>query len=283
MVRPKVAKVFCSSADMPVAVSAVVQPNGQSTSKMTDALMAAAAPYRVETNVATIATAQDVTALTQSVRDLQDEIVAARGSLNTLDSQLRNDINAGIQASDTKLGGSLTQAITDMRNQMAADTKNLQNEIDQHAARLAQIGAISDKLAAVEKATEEANAVLDTPEAKLARLVQGFAIFFPQNDATIIDRPGLTTKLDQLADFLKSTGLNIRIVSHADETGTAVVNRNIGLKRAVVVAAELTKRGVDSSHIATVTRSTLEPIRDGAVAANRRVTFEPTYVGEPTQ
>ncbi|RFB80960.1 OmpA family protein [Methylovirgula sp. 4M-Z18] len=260
-----------------------ILPNVQGADEITQALSSAAAPYTLDTNVETIATAQEVATLGKSVKDLQDEIAAARTSLGTLNAQLRTDLSADIQASDNKLGGTITQALTDVRAQIASDTKALQSELDQHSVRLTQIGAINDKLAAVEQATEEANALLDTPEAKLGRLVQGFAIFFPKGEATIIDRPGLSTKLDQLADFLKSTGLSIRIISHADETGSAVLNRSLGVQRATVVAAELTKRGVDQSHIATVTRSTLEPIRDGAAAANRRATFEPTYVGEPTQ
>jgi outer membrane protein OmpA-like peptidoglycan-associated protein len=81
------------------------------------------------------------------------------------------------------------------------------------------------------------------------------------------------------AEKLKSkTDVAVVIEGHTDEVGSAEYNKNLGLRRAQRVMAELAALGVDQSRITTTTQGEQKPLINQpsawARAVNRRVEFQ---------
>jgi len=116
---------------------------------------------------------------------------------------------------------------------------------------------------------------------KLRRLSQSFAVFLSERD-NIIDPSATEAKLDELAELLKLTGSDLRVVGYADKAGSAGVNRALARKRADMIVAKLVERGVPRARLAPVGRATLDPIADADLekSRSRRVVFEIPFDGE---
>jgi outer membrane protein OmpA-like peptidoglycan-associated protein len=119
------------------------------------------------------------------------------------------------------------------------------------------------------------------PRQELIRWMQSHAIFF--SDATTVANPAeASAALDSLAALMRRTDTAIRIIGYTDERGTNDRNITIAQARADRIAADLAGRGIDAARIVAIGRTSVLDIspRSGASSPNRRVTFEPVYVGE---
>jgi peptidoglycan-associated lipoprotein len=100
-------------------------------------------------------------------------------------------------------------------------------------------------------------------------------VYFEYNSAQV--RPAEMTKVEAVANMLKSTTNKLRIEGHADERGTAEYNRALGEKRAKAVMAKLVLLGIDAGRIDTISYGKDKPVETGhsqeSWAKNRRCEF----------
>jgi len=145
----------------------------------------------------------------------------------------------------------------------------------------AQIATLETWLVEARTALDRLRAEADAPAAKLRRFIDGFAVFFTEQD-TIVDRATVKAGLDELAALLKTTGESLRVVGYADESGSPSSNRAASRKRADKIVSMLVQRGVAREKLVLVPRSTFDPIADTGLdaARSRRVVFERPYARE---
>ncbi len=119
------------------------------------------------------------------------------------------------------------------------------------------------------------------PRAELERWMQSHAIFFSEG-TNYHAQDEADAALDALAGLMRHTDATVRIVGYTDERGTTERNLPLALTRADRVAGDLARRGIDPARIKTVGRAAVLDIsqRSGPSSPNRRVTFEPSFVGE---
>ena len=88
---------------------------------------------------------------------------------------------------------------------------------------------------------------------------------------------GERSKIDEVAQFLKSAPNNLIIAGFTDERGTPEYNRGLGERRAQAVREALIREGTDGSKIQTVSFGAEMPADQGsnesAWAKNRRAEF----------
>lgn len=192
-----------------------------------------------------------------------------------------------------------------------AESAHLADEAARTRERLAaletRLETMAATLAAMAKSMDGMNASLDTvarsaavdaelqslrkeiaalapkpdPRADLENWLRTHAIFFSED--TTYSAPDRTdAALDALASLMRSTDTVVRIVGYTDERGTNDRNLPLAQARADRVAADLVRRDVDPSRLRTVGRTAVLDIsqRSGASSPNRRVVFEPAFVGE---
>ena len=101
------------------------------------------------------------------------------------------------------------------------------------------------------------------------------AVLFDYDSARI--RPSEDSKLEAVAEYLKSNPGKLVVEGHCDERGTAEYNRALGERRAIAARDELVKLGVDASRISTISYGKDRPADPGhdetAWAKNRRCEF----------
>jgi peptidoglycan-associated lipoprotein len=89
--------------------------------------------------------------------------------------------------------------------------------------------------------------------------------------------PGERGKIQQVAEFQKSTGGTIILAGFTDERGTPEYNRGLGERRALTVREALISSGADGSKLQTVSFGAEMPADQGssesAYAKNRRTEF----------
>ena len=86
----------------------------------------------------------------------------------------------------------------------------------------------------------------------------------------------LKKQLDVFADVLRSkrgSGRQVRVVGHADASGTAEANEALSLKRAEAVKAYLVQEGADGNMLLIIGQGAKEPVNPAnpLAAENRRV------------
>ena len=103
-----------------------------------------------------------------------------------------------------------------------------------------------------------------------------FGIVYFEYDSDRV-RPTELTKVEAVANMLKSTTNKLRIEGHADERGTAEYNRALGEKRAKAVMAKLVLLGIDAGRIDTISFGKDKPAEPGhsqeSWSKNRRCEF----------
>ncbi len=180
---------------------------------------------------------------------------------------------------------------------IAGETARLRDQLAAIQSRLASLATAVDGIAATLGETAKTSAVeaqLDTVRRQIADLtpkpdarrdlenwMRSHAIFF--SDGTDFrDQAETRSALDALAALLRSAGTTIRVIGYTDERGTSDRNLTLAYARAERIVAELLQRGIDQAHLRPVGRAAALDIsaRNGASSANRRVTFEPVFVGE---
>ena len=89
--------------------------------------------------------------------------------------------------------------------------------------------------------------------------------------------PSESSKIGEVADFVKSSSKQLVIAGFTDERGTAEYNRGLGERRAQAVRAALLSKGADSDRIQTTSFGAEMPADAGqneaAWAKNRRAEF----------
>ncbi len=81
------------------------------------------------------------------------------------------------------------------------------------------------------------------------------------------------SKVQQVAEYLRTTPAKLIIAGHTDLVGTAEYNRNLGELRALAVRSALSQMGVDASRIQTVSYGEDYPTDNYDDDANRRAEF----------
>lgn len=155
---------------------------------------------------------------------------------------------------------------------LARETADLKAREKRARETLKQAQAEIDALRAELK---EAHAASGGAREKLRRLTQSFAVFFDKRNE-ILDPSATDARLDELAELLKSTGSNLRVVGFADEAGSSAFNRALSRKRAEKVVALLVARGAPRVRLAAVGRGAANAIGESEVdkSRGRRVIFE---------
>jgi outer membrane protein OmpA-like peptidoglycan-associated protein len=139
--------------------------------------------------------------------------------------------------------------------------------------------AIADEAKSRNQQYDAVRSIADSPGERLNRFMASTAIFFDTRDAFADDKEA-GQQIGDLARLLAGNDLRIRIVGHADDTGTESVNRVVGRQRADRVARELTSLGIEPSRLFVVSRWSSVPIADMPSKGNRRVTFENVFRNE---
>jgi len=166
---------------------------------------------------------------------------------------------------------------------MAATLAGMNKSMDGMNASLDTMARSSAVDAELQNLRKEVAALAPKPDphADLERWLRTHAIFFSE-DTTYSTPERTDAALDALATLMRSTDTVVRIVGYTDERGTSDRNLTLAMARADRVAADLARRGIDPSRLRTVGRTAVLDIsqRSGASSPNRRVVFEPAFVGE---
>jgi outer membrane protein OmpA-like peptidoglycan-associated protein len=119
------------------------------------------------------------------------------------------------------------------------------------------------------------------PRAELEQWLRGHAIFFAEG-TTPRDQSEADATLDALAGLMRRTDGTVRIIGYTDERGNSDRNLSLAQARADRIAADLARRGIEPARIIAIGRTSILDIspRSGPSSPNRRVAFEPAYVGE---
>jgi outer membrane protein OmpA-like peptidoglycan-associated protein len=233
-----------------------IEPSEVKTAPIIEALAAAAAPYRIVDRIGIVPGLEQpaelragIAAMQQSLARIQTGIDETRSAI-AAESKSRNEQYAGLRAQAGKL--------------------------DQQYARLGeQLARLGEQYAGMQS-------IVDGPAARLSRFAASTAVFFGNGDE-FIDAEQAERQLRELAGLLAGNDLRIRIVGHADESGSEAGNKLLGRKRAEQVQRGLTSLGIDPSRLFLVSRSASMPITDkvgAGTGGNRRVTFEDVFPAE---
>jgi len=133
---------------------------------------------------------------------------------------------------------------------------------------------MEEKQRALEQATRGTGMEVSRMPDNQIKLTVPADVSFAPGSADI--KPELRIVLDQFAQGLQDQpGAHVRIVGHADATGTDEANDRLSTQRALSVRDYLVDRGVNASRIDTAGRGSREPIASNDTmqgrARNRRV------------
>ncbi len=229
-----------------------VAPTQADVDAVAAALRPAAAPYAVAQTTAIVAASQALAQTDAAMADLGRRDAAARERLDAALAQ---------KADDKALRAALAQK---------ADDNALRTALAAANARLAALDVAQKNLAAL------APDARDIAEKILARA----AVFF-SHDEQFADAARAQARLETVAAALAKTDLRVRVVGHADPSGSRARNLQLARARADVVIDQLARAGVDRARLSPVARADMQPIGVAAVdPRDRRVTFEPMFDDE---
>lgn len=258
-------------------------PSTADAEALVAALKPAAGDYTIDPRFAVLASSEGVEAIGQraaaAARDLEDlrRDLAAIGERATAIEAASRD-TAATQRTEA-------QARLDALAEAGASNARLDElraRVDVLATADAEARRLNEAVTELGRKLIDVTARLDAPPARLASLVDGFAVFFSDGDAAL-NEPSVRTRLDAIAELLRRESMGIRLIGHTDAAGSPARNQAISRARAEVVARMLTERGVDRGRIVIVSRAANAPIADADSAArerNRRVTLEPLLHNE---
>ena len=164
-------------------------------------------------------------------------------------------------------------SIDEMRKAIAEESK-LRDQ--QYTSLTEQYANLTEQYAGLQ-------ALVDGPAERLSRFMASTAVFFG-NDDEFANSQEAERQIRQLADLLANNDLRIRIVGHADESGSEPANDILARKRAERVMHRLNSLGIEPARLFIVSRSASMPISDSVgLINNRRVTFENVFRTESPQ
>ncbi len=211
----------------------------------------------------------DVTALRQSLADARQQ-----------SEDLKREL-ARLQAQQVKTATDLAAAQAAVAPVPALQTATAQVPALQSSSAKTQ-SDLAALAARVDAIRIPSGGYVPTPREQLDMFVRGNAIFFA-NGADFLDEPSASAVLDQLVALLGKTDAPLRILGYTDERGNLQANTALAQSRADRVAAALADRGVSRDRLMAIGRGQGLDIARGAGVgnANRRVSFEVAFVGEP--
>ena len=203
--------------------------------------------------------------------DLSGDLRTLRQVLETTREQLATTRRQADQLTErvneiTALRTQQSKAQTDITSVQSAATR-LQSDITGLSARIDNI-----------------RIPLASSRDQLDAFARANAIFFA-NGTDYLDEAVAVSIVDQLAFLVRNADSTIRIIGYTDERGNVQSNAGLAQSRADRVASLLADRGIPRERIVSVGRPQgLDISRSiGVGSANRRVSFEIGYVGEPVQ
>lgn len=218
--------------------------DSQATKTLAEAVQAAAPSYKLTTNVQTVTTLAQSEQRQDTIEHLRAEGVKADERIAALQKQLA-DVQATVQEA----------------------SRNASQTSQSISQRLATTSAATDK------ELEAIKAQLNTPRARLFAAIAGRAVFFHTGEATT-DDPNAANVIAAIAPILRETGLGLRVVGYADQTGTVAINRRIARERAEFVAKLFQQAGIPSRQLILASRAYSPIAADKAQDQDRRVSFE---------
>ena len=103
-------------------------------------------------------------------------------------------------------------------------------------------------------------------------------IYFPFNSTNKLNSSEIEDYLRKVASNVKGTGQRIRLTGHTDDIGTAASNRNLGQRRANIVADYLFGQGVRRNQIISESKGESDPVVSNGTeegrARNRRTELQ---------
>ncbi|RWA68726.1 OmpA family protein [Mesorhizobium sp.] len=273
-----------------VAVSGV-EPGQLEVAPLVDALAKAAAPYRVVDRIGVVPGMEQSAALRAEVDTMRQSLAGIQASIDGTReaiADLRQSI-AGLQKSAGETGRAIAgqqQSLAGLQARIDEARGPSAQELQSLAGMQARIDEIRAAIAAEARSRSQQydalQSIADSPAERLSRFMASTAIFFGEVDA-FADGKEADQQIRDLAGLLSGNDLRIRVVGHADDTGTEATNRVVGRKRADKVVQGLTSLGIEPSRLFVVSRWSSVPISDVPREGNRRVTFETAFRAERAQ
>ncbi len=225
----------------------------------------------------------DVTALRQAIADHRrqtDELGARLAEIGTLRTELVRlqdaikDDRSRIQAQNSKLTADMAAVAAGL-----APVPNLQAAAATVPALRSDVTALTARVDAIRMPV---SAYQPSARDQLEAAARGSAIFFA-NGADLLDEPAALAVVDQLVALLAKTDVPLRILGYTDERGNLQANTALAQSRADRVAGLLADRGIPRDRLIAIGRGQgLDISRGvGVGSANRRVSFEIAFIGEP--
>ena len=227
-------------------------PSREAEADLRARIDAAAEPYAVAYQTALSASQDELAARDARLSALQSSLAAREARLAELQSAL---------ADATRRADGFGKRLDDLAS--AAPDARLVGQID---ATRARVDGLETRY--------------DAPFERLMRLARTSAVFFGDDDR-FRDPEAAQRTIDALAEALKTTDADLRIVGYADSTGSFFTNQRLGEARARAVAEALTRAGVARERLRIASRADRLQIGPPRSPANRRAAFEPVFVGEP--
>jgi outer membrane protein OmpA-like peptidoglycan-associated protein len=194
---------------------------------------------------------------------LEGQIVTATGGPTSLDATM------GLDAQLKRL----ERAVASLRSETDQRLQSAQQATERLVASQAE-----QLTASLDAETR----ILRDERAFLTLTLPSYAVFFQQE--TEYRAPADAERdLDAVATLLKGKPASrIRLIGYGDAIGSRAANLKIALARARKVAADLIARGVGQSRLVLAARDDTQEIVQGQGPGNpnRRVTFEPAFIGE---
>ena len=165
----------------------------------------------------------------------------------------------------------IRQRLADEELRFSAETERLTARIENEAAAQA-----------TEIARLKALIPASSPRQALEVYARSHAIFF-SDQTTFRDEAAARSILDALAGLMKHDPSLLRVVGYTDDSGNPAKNAVLSKARAEIAANGLIARGIAVNRIVILGRTATESnvaTTVGVRSPNRRVEFEPGFIGE---
>lgn len=211
----------------------------------------------------------------------EDERAALQATLTQVAAPWKLQTQLGVGVAATQAGALANSQETNLRT---LTSKLERMEAHNKATEAGVRGKLAQLAAAQTAATLQSSALqsqIDSPKARLAAALRGFAVFFDQK-ADVINAPGVAADLGKIAPIAVAAG-GIRVIGYTDNSGSEALNQKISLERAQKIAQMLQDVGMPADQIVVVGRAASGPVAPEGGAAlnvNRRVELRGLFKGE---